>query len=258
MRCSAAAADKSVVGIVVTGAGRAFCAGADMNLLSGIAAGGEDGGVASEPDGERPPASEPEGDFAGRFPSLMAIDKPIIAAVNGAVAGMAYPFVLCCDLRVVTPDALFLTAFAQRGLIAEWGLSWVLPATRRAGGGARPAVLVAAGEGRRGARSRPRQLPRPAGGAARLLPQLHRRPGDEVLTRLDGGDEAPGVRATPRRARPRRARGAAADDGELRTGPTSRKACARSSRSDRPSSPASATEHDRDGGLVAPHVMVNN
>jgi enoyl-CoA hydratase/carnithine racemase len=34
---------------------------------------------------------------------------------------------LCCDLRVVTPDALFLTAFAQRGLIAEWGLSWVLP-----------------------------------------------------------------------------------------------------------------------------------
>ena len=67
------------------------------------------------------------GDFAGRFPYLMTIDKPIIAAVNGAVAGMAYPFALCCDLRVVTPDALFLTAFAQRGLIAEWGLSWVLP-----------------------------------------------------------------------------------------------------------------------------------
>ena len=123
-----AAADRSVVGIVVTGAGRAFCAGADMNLLSGIAAGGDGGGVASDGDAaERPPATEPNGDFAGRFPSLMAIDKPIIAAVNGAVAGMAYPFVLCCDLRVVTPDALFLTAFAQRGLIAEWGLSWVLP-----------------------------------------------------------------------------------------------------------------------------------
>ena len=123
-----AAADRSVVGIVVTGAGRAFCAGADMNLLSGIAAGGDGGGVASaleRQNGPRPP--NPNGDFAGRFPSLMAIDKPIIAAVNGAVAGMAYPFVLCCDLRVVTPDALFLTAFAQRGLIAEWGLSWVLP-----------------------------------------------------------------------------------------------------------------------------------
>jgi enoyl-CoA hydratase/carnithine racemase len=57
----------------------------------------------------------------------MTIDKPVIAAVNGAVAGMAFPFVLCCDLRVASPDALFVTAFAQRGLIAEWGLSWLLP-----------------------------------------------------------------------------------------------------------------------------------
>jgi enoyl-CoA hydratase/carnithine racemase len=126
-----AAADKSVVGIVVTGAGRAFCAGADMNLLSGIAAGGDGGGVAAAPDRSRPAnaesGNESGGDFAGRFPYLMTIDKPIIAAVNGAVAGMAYPFTLCCDLRVVTPDALFLTAFAQRGLIAEWGLSWMLP-----------------------------------------------------------------------------------------------------------------------------------
>jgi enoyl-CoA hydratase/carnithine racemase len=119
------------VGIVVTGAGRAFCAGADMNLLSGIAAGGDGGGVVAAPERAHAPEAElggdPDGDFAGRFPYLMTIDKPIIAAVNGAVAGMAYPFALCCDLRVVTPDALFLTAFAQRGLIAEWGLSWVLP-----------------------------------------------------------------------------------------------------------------------------------
>ena len=123
-----AAADAAVVGIVVTGAGRAFCAGADMNLLDGIASGGAGGGVAATPERDRAPKSESAGDdFAGRFPYLMTIDKPIIAAVNGAVAGMAYPFALCCDLRVVTPDALFLTAFAQRGLIAEWGLSWVLP-----------------------------------------------------------------------------------------------------------------------------------
>jgi enoyl-CoA hydratase/carnithine racemase len=125
-----AAADTSVVGIVVTGAGRAFCAGADMNLLSDIAAGDGGGGGAATPERARTEA-QPDGgrddDFAGRFPFLMTIDKPIIAAVNGAVAGMAYPFTLCCDLRVVTPDALFLTAFAQRGLIAEWGLSWVLP-----------------------------------------------------------------------------------------------------------------------------------
>jgi enoyl-CoA hydratase/carnithine racemase len=129
-----AEADAAVVGIVVTGAGRAFCAGADMNLLNDLTEGGDGGGLAA---GEQPMGSQaaesqrtetqPEGDFGGRFPYVMTIEKPVIAAVNGAVAGMAFPFALCCDLRVVTPDALFLTAFSQRGLIAEWGLSWLLP-----------------------------------------------------------------------------------------------------------------------------------
>jgi len=120
-----AEADSAVVGIVVTGAGRAFCAGADMSALSSIAGGSSDGGLSRG--GDNAPWLSDEGDFAGRFPYMMTIGKPIIAAVNGAVAGMAYPFALCCDLRVVTPDALFVTAFAQRGLIAEWGLSWFLP-----------------------------------------------------------------------------------------------------------------------------------
>jgi enoyl-CoA hydratase/carnithine racemase len=119
-----AVADPAVVGIVVTGAGRAFCAGADMSLLSDMSQGGEGGGLADQALAAPAP---PDTDFGGRFPYLMTIEKPIIAAVNGAVAGMAFPFVLCCDLRVVTPDALFLTAFAQRGLVAEWGLSWLLP-----------------------------------------------------------------------------------------------------------------------------------
>ena len=119
---SRAAADRSVVAIVVTGAGRAFCAGADMNLLSNLSEGGGGGGISGDASWRHP-----QGDFGGRFPYLMTVEKPVIAAVNGAVAGMAFPFSLCCDLRVVTPEALFLTAFAQRGLIAEWGLSWLLP-----------------------------------------------------------------------------------------------------------------------------------
>jgi enoyl-CoA hydratase/carnithine racemase len=118
-----AVADRSVVGIVVTGEGRAFCAGADMNMLSGLTEGGDGGGLLG---GDRP-SSAPDGDFGGRFPYVMTVEKPVIAAVNGAVAGMAFPFALCCDLRIVSPDALFLTAFSQRGLIAEWGLSWLLP-----------------------------------------------------------------------------------------------------------------------------------
>ena len=120
-----ASADPAVVGIVITGAGRAFCAGADMNVLSALTARDDDGGLASA--GSEPAGQSSGGDFSGRFPYVMTIDKPVIAAINGAVAGMAFPFALCCDVRVVTPDALFLTAFAQRGLIAEWGLSWLLP-----------------------------------------------------------------------------------------------------------------------------------
>ncbi len=124
-----AEADKRVVGIVITGQGRAFCAGADMNTLDGLSSGASDGPAADEVAGidllEQP--GEQDGEFTGQFPFLMTIDKPIIAAVNGAVAGMAYPFSLCCDLRVGTQNSLFLTAFAQRGLIAEWGLSFLLP-----------------------------------------------------------------------------------------------------------------------------------
>ena len=124
-----ACADRSVVGIIITGAGRAFCAGADMKTLSALTEGASAESASpssAEPSDSRSPR-EVKGDFSGRFPYLMMVDKPIIAAINGAVAGMAYPFSLCCDLRVVTPDSVFLTAFAQRGLIAEWGLSWLLP-----------------------------------------------------------------------------------------------------------------------------------
>ena len=128
-----AEADRAVVGIVITGQGRAFCAGADMNTLDDLSASGAaatDDNATTSSELIEQPHGEPEdgrGEFGGKFPFLMTIDKPIIAAVNGAVAGMAYPFSLCCDLRVGTPNSLFLTAFAQRGLIAEWGLSFLLP-----------------------------------------------------------------------------------------------------------------------------------
>lgn len=115
-------ADPAVVGIVVTGAGRAFCAGADMKALAELSSGRPD--PLAQADRTLPADA---GDFGGRFPFLMALDKPVIAGVNGPVAGMAYPFALCCDVRVASSSAVFITAFAQRGLIAEWGLSWLLP-----------------------------------------------------------------------------------------------------------------------------------
>ena len=120
-----AAADPAVVGIVITGAGRAFCAGADMKLLDGLVSGGD--ATLAGTGRQRPAWADGSGDFDGRLTYLMAVDKPIIAAVNGPAAGMAFPFAVACDLRVVTPNTVFLSAFPQRGLIAEWGLAALLP-----------------------------------------------------------------------------------------------------------------------------------
>jgi len=121
----AAEADPAVVGIVITGAGRAFCAGADMKNLQSLSSGG---GVDDVPDGLDATQPEPlPPDFDGEYTYLMAVKKPVIAAINGAVAGMAVPIALSCDIRFMAADAPLLTAFAQRGLIAEWGIAWLLP-----------------------------------------------------------------------------------------------------------------------------------
>jgi enoyl-CoA hydratase/carnithine racemase len=120
--------DPRVVGIVITGAGRGFCAGADMNRLSAVSAG--EYSADAVPDYLASDAGDPSfGDdlHAGTYTYLMSVPKPVIAAINGPVAGMAVPIVLACDLRFMAADAVLLTAFAQRGLVAEWGISWLLP-----------------------------------------------------------------------------------------------------------------------------------
>ncbi|HVA75499.1 MAG TPA: enoyl-CoA hydratase-related protein [Acidimicrobiales bacterium] len=120
-----AEADPAVVGIVITGAGRAFCAGADMKNLQSLSSGG---GVDTVPEGLGAAPTEPLPlDFDGEYTWLLAVKKPMIAAINGAIAGMAVPIALCCDIRFMAADAPLLTAFAQRGLIAEWGIAWLLP-----------------------------------------------------------------------------------------------------------------------------------
>jgi enoyl-CoA hydratase/carnithine racemase len=67
------------------------------------------------------------GDYVGRFGYLLAARKPIIAAINGACAGIGLVLALHCDLRFAAADAKFTTSFAQRGLVAEHGVSWLLP-----------------------------------------------------------------------------------------------------------------------------------
>ncbi len=122
-----AEADKSVVGIVLTGAGRGFCAGADLKDLQAIAVGerqraGKDAGLAADPGDAAMGES-----FRKHYSYLMSVRKPIIAAINGPCAGMAMPIALFCDLRFAAESATFTTAFVRRGLIAEWGLAWTLP-----------------------------------------------------------------------------------------------------------------------------------
>lgn len=116
--------DEAVRVIVLTGAGRGFCAGADMQLLSGIV----DAGVTARVEEPRPDGDASErADFRGPHAYFPMVPKPIIAALNGATAGLGLVVSLYCDLRIAADSAVFTTAFSRRGLIAEHGVSWMLP-----------------------------------------------------------------------------------------------------------------------------------
>src|SRR3954471_12928691 len=97
--------------IVLTGAGRGFCAGADMDDLETIGTEGTDAA-----DHDRRPIT-----FA------LTVPKPIVAAVNGPVAGLGLVQALMCDIRFAAAGAKITTSFARLGLPAEHGVSWILP-----------------------------------------------------------------------------------------------------------------------------------
>jgi enoyl-CoA hydratase/carnithine racemase len=105
--------DHDVRVIVVTGAGRGFCPGFDMDALAAMSSGEGNGDAAAA---TRRPQTFP-----------LSIDKPIVAAINGACAGIGLVQALMCDIRFAAAGAKFTTAFARRGLVAEHGSSWTLP-----------------------------------------------------------------------------------------------------------------------------------
>jgi enoyl-CoA hydratase/carnithine racemase len=111
------AAREDVRAIVLTGAGRGFCAGADMANLQEIAGDGA---------GEVAPRSITAAD-SRPVTHALTIPKPVIAAINGPCAGLGLVHAVMCDLRIAAAGAKFTTAFARRGLVAEHGLSWMLP-----------------------------------------------------------------------------------------------------------------------------------
>ncbi len=107
-------ADDGVRVIVVTGAGRGFCAGADSAALGPMTSSGVyDSGV----------REAVERGFAWQ----LRLTKPVIAAINGPVAGIGLVLALFCDLRFAVPGAKLTTSFGRLGLPAEYGSSWLLP-----------------------------------------------------------------------------------------------------------------------------------
>jgi len=117
-----AAADDNVRVIVLTGAGRAFCAGADMDALKGL-----DPADIRRAENIPPFDMNRRPDWQTRYGYYPSIGKPIIAMLNGAAAGIGLVHALYCDLRFAADNTVFTTAFARRGLIAEHGISWTLP-----------------------------------------------------------------------------------------------------------------------------------
>ena len=122
-----AASDDHVRAIVLTGAGRGFCAGADMSLLQDVV----DGRAHPLPESARDNGNADEKnartDFERQYSYFPAIPKPVIAAINGPAVGLGLVIAMFCDVRLASEEAKFGTAFARRGLIAEYGLAWLLP-----------------------------------------------------------------------------------------------------------------------------------
>jgi 2-(1,2-epoxy-1,2-dihydrophenyl)acetyl-CoA isomerase len=123
------ASDRGVRAVVLTGAGRAFCAGQDLA------------------ERDAPDAAPLDVELRERYlpivRALRSMDQPVIAAVNGVAAGAGASLAFACDLRLASPEARFLLAFGRIGLVPDCGASWFLP---RLIGAARATELALLGD----------------------------------------------------------------------------------------------------------------
>jgi 2-(1,2-epoxy-1,2-dihydrophenyl)acetyl-CoA isomerase len=123
------AADRAIRAVVLTGAGRAFCAGQDLRERL-------------EPDAA-PLADEIRLRYNPLIRAMRTLEKPIVAAINGVAAGAGASLALACDIRIAAPGATFVLAFGRVGLIPDSGVTWLLP---RLVGGSKAAELALIGD----------------------------------------------------------------------------------------------------------------
>ncbi|QGG96113.1 enoyl-CoA hydratase/isomerase family protein [Actinomarinicola tropica] len=118
-RLAEADRDRQVRAIVLTGAGRAFCAGLDIkDAVAGTGIGGQGGssGSGTHLSTRDHPTTV-----------MFEMDTPVIGAINGAAAGFGLDIALGCDIRLVAEDAKIVTGFAKRGVVPESGGTWYMP-----------------------------------------------------------------------------------------------------------------------------------
>ena len=101
--------------LVLTGTGRGFCSGADI------------GGAAATPSERQPSRQEIEESRFGWINRMRIMNKPVIAAINGVVAGGGLSIALACDVRIASDQARFVTAFLRRAILPDQGSTWLLP-----------------------------------------------------------------------------------------------------------------------------------
>lgn len=111
--------------IVLTGAGRGFCAGLDSSALD--TATDDPKSVLVGDDHVKDEFGAPHPDYLGRYAYFPSIPKPVVAAINGSAVGIGLIMALVADIRLASDQAKFGAPFARLGLIAEHGISWLLP-----------------------------------------------------------------------------------------------------------------------------------